>query len=398
MIYKEIIIIGAGPAGLMAANMMKKEYIILEKNLEVGKKLLISGSGQCNFTNICSLIEFSEKFGDKKRFVQFGLSKFNNNDSINFFKNKNLSSYIREDGKVFPITMDSNDILKTLLIDIKDEIMYNCEVLSINKKDKFYFVKTNNQLYKSKYVIVATGGRTYPKTGSTGDGYKFAADFNINMVKLRNGLCGINIYEDFSDISGVSFQNIKVDLYRDNRKNMEFYGDLLFTHSGISGPIIINNARYIREEDILKMNFLNQKSEEFEKKLIDKMHKHPKKSIINILKEFDIPDRVLIKLVNNIGLNVNGAELSKKNRKLIVSSLTEKCFTVKKVGTLHNSMVTVGGIDLSEINKKSMESKDNKNLFFIGEVLDIDGDTGGYNIQWAFTSAKLASLKINEKD
>lgn len=397
MVYREVIIIGAGSAGLMLANMIDKEYIILEKNLEAGKKLLISGSGQCNFTNICSLTEFSEKFGGKKRFVQFGLSKFNNNDSINFFKNKNLSSYIREDGKVFPITMDSNDILEKLLMDVKDDIMYNCEVLNINKKDEFYFVKTNDQIYKSKYVIVATGGRTYPKTGSTGDGYKFAADFNIKMVKLRNGLCGINIYEDFSDISGVSFKNIKIDLYRDNKKNMEFYGDLLFTHLGISGPIIINNARYIREEDILKVNFLNQNSEEFEKNFIEEIHKHPKKSIINILKRFDIPDRVLIKLLNNIDLNVNGAELSKKNRKLIVNNLIEKCFTVKKVGTLHNSMVTVGGIDLSEINKKSMESKNNKNLFFIGEVLDIDGETGGYNIQWAFTSAKLASLKINEK-
>jgi predicted Rossmann fold flavoprotein len=359
-------------------------------------KLLISGSGQCNFTNLCNLKEFSEKFGMKKRFVQFGLSKFDNNNSIDFFKSRNLNSYIREDGKVFPVTMNSSDIVDALILKIKNKIKYNSEVISIVKKENMYYVETKNEIYRSKYVIIATGGRTYPKTGSTGAGYDFAKNFNVKISKLKNGLCGVNIYEDFSELSGVSFKNISINLYRNNKKELELCGDLLFTHQGLSGPVIINNARYISEEDILEINFLNQKSEEFEKNFIEKVKKHPKKDLINLLKEYNIPDRVLIKLLDGVPLEVKGAEISKKYRKLIVKNITGKSFVVKKVGTLHNSMVTVGGVDLKEIDKKTMESKNNNNLFFIGEVLDIDGDTGGYNIQWAFSSANLASSKINK--
>jgi predicted Rossmann fold flavoprotein len=396
MIYKETVIIGAGSAGLMAANMMEKEYIVLEKNLKPGMKLLISGSGQCNFTNLCNLKEFNEKFGMKRRFVQFGLSKFDNNDTINFFKSRNLNSYIREDGKVFPATMNSGDIVDALILKIKNKIKYNSEVISISKKENIYYVKTKDEIYRSKYVIVATGGRTYPKTGSTGAGYDFAKKFNIKISKLKNGLCGVNIYEDFSELSGVSFKDISINLYRNNKKVLELCGDLLFTHSGLSGPAIINNARYISEEDILEINFLNQKSEEFEKNFIGKIKNHPKKDVINILKEYNIPDKVLMKLLDGVALEAKGAEISKKYRKFIVKNMTKKSFVVKKVGTLHNSMVTVGGVDLKEIDKKTMESKNNNNLFFVGEVLDIDGDTGGYNIQWAFSSANLASNKINK--
>jgi len=396
MINKEVIIIGAGPAGLMAANIIDKEFILLEKNNEVGKKILISGSGQCNYTNACKIKEFNEKFGNKKRFVQYGFSKFSNEDSINFFRDKNLMSYIREDGKVFPSTLNAEDIINALTKKIKNKIKCDSEVLSVERKEEYYFIKTKNEIYKAKYVIISTGGRTYPKTGSTGDGYKFAKNLGINIVKLKNGLCGLNIYEDLSEFSGISFKNISGEVYRNDRKIIELSGDLLFTHIGLSGPSIINNSRYINEEDIIKINFSGMKKEEFENKFIEKIKKQSKKTVINNIKEFDIPDRIIFKFLENIELNIISAELNKKNRNLIIKNITEKEFTVKKVGTLHNSMVTVGGIDLKEINKKSMECKNNENLFFIGEVLDVDGDTGGYNIQWAFTSANLASSKINE--
>jgi len=397
MIYSEVIIIGAGPAGLMAANIIDKDFILLEKNSEVGKKILISGSGQCNYTNACKIREFNEKFGNKKRFVQYGLSKFSNEDAIDFFENKNLMSYIREDGKVFPSTLNAEDIIKALTKEIKNNIKYDSEVLNIERKEEHYFIKTKKEIYKAKFLIISTGGRTYPKTGSTGDGYEFAKDLGINIVKLKNGLCGLNIYEDFSEFSGISFKNISGEIYRNDKKIIELDGDLLFTHIGLSGPAIINNSRYINEEDIIRINFSGMKKEEFEHKFIEKITEQSKKTVINNIKEFNIPDRIIFKLLENIELNIISAELNKKNRNLIIKNITEKIFTVKKVGTLHNSMVTVGGVDLKEINKKSMECKNKENLFFIGEILDVDGDTGGYNIQWAFTSANLAALKINEK-
>jgi len=394
----DTIIIGAGPAGLMAANHIEKETIILEKNSQAGIKLLISGSGQCNYTNNISIKEFFNKYGDNKRFVQYGLSKFTNDDTIEFFERKGVKSIVREDDKVFPASFDAQDVLKSLLDDLKHEILYNIEVQKIDKTMNGYIVKTSTGDYGSKKIIIATGGQTYPTTGSTGEGYNLAKQLNIPITKLNNGLCSIRIDEDLSNLSGITLKNITGSIYRDNKKIKEISGDLLITHNGLSGPMIINNARDLRVNDVLQINFIGERYEIFDEKLIKISQEHSKKDIINALKLLKLPNRLLEFLIKGVNHHKNIASLTKKERKILTDAFVRKSFTVKKVGNLKNAMVTVGGIDLTAINRKTMATKDSPDVYFIGEVLDVDGDTGGFNIQWAFSSAYLASIDINKKE
>src|SRR6056297_2750043 len=226
----DTIIIGAGPAGLMAANHIKKDTIILEKNSRAGIKLLISGAGQCNYTNNISIKEFFNKYGDHKRFVQYGLSKFTNKDSINFFKRKGIESSVREDQKVFPASFKAKDILEALLKDLEHSIVYNAKVEKIEQKNERFLVKTTTGVYEANKVIVATGGRTYPTTGSAGDGYDLAKQLDIYVTKMHNGLCSVDIDQDLSTLSGITLKDITGSIYRNHQKEKEINGDLLITH------------------------------------------------------------------------------------------------------------------------------------------------------------------------
>lgn len=393
----DIIIIGAGPAGLMAGNQLNKETIILEKNSQAGLKLLISGAGQCNYTNDSVLKDFFAKYGDHKRFVQYGLSKFTNKDSIEFFKRKSIESIVREDQKVFPASFKAEEILEALVKNLKHPIFYNTKVQGIEKTNNGFAIKTTTGIYESKKVIVATGGQTYPMTGSTGDGYTLAKQLKIPVTKLQNGLCSIIIDRDLSSLAGIALKNITGSIYRDNKKEKEIKGDLLITHNGLSGPMIINNARDLRRDDLLKINFVGESYQGLDARLIKLSQEYSKKDIINALKILNLPNRLLEFLVKGIDQHKNIASLTKKERKILLEALVRNTFKVKQVGTIKNSMVTVGGIDLNAINRKTMATKTAADVYFIGEVLDVDGDTGGFNIQWAFSSAYLASEDINEE-
>lgn len=393
----DVIIIGAGAAGLMAANHIKKETIILEKNDTVGKKLLISGAGQCNYTNNCSLKDFFEQYGANKRFVQYGLSKFTNMDSVNFFKEKGIESEVREDQKIFPSSFKATDIIDALLKDLKHKIVYNTCVTSVKKTNDNYIIESSTGTYQSKKLIIATGGQTYPKTGSTGEGYKFAKMLDVPVTKLYNGLCSITIDKDLSSLSGISIKNAIGSIYRDNKKMKEITGDLLITHNGLSGPMIINNARDMKVNDFLKINFIRENYQDFDNKLIKLSQNHSKKDIINALKILNLPNRLLEFLIKDVDYHKNIAQLSKKDRKILLKAFIKYTFKIKNIGNLENSMVTVGGIELNTINRKTMATKNDSNLYFIGEVLDVDGNTGGFNIQWAFSSAYLASEAINNE-
>lgn len=333
----DVIIIGAGPAGLMAANHIKEDTIILEKKDTPGRKLLISGAGQCNYTNNCSLKTFFENYGSNKRFVQYALSKFTNKESIEFFKVKGLESDVREDLKVFPASSKAEDSVKALLKDLKHPIIYNSTVKSIHKSGDSFIVKSSTGEYHSKKIVIATGGRTYPKTGSTGDGYEFARMLDIPVTKLSNGLCGIKTVENFSSLSGISLKNITGSIYRENKKIKEITGDLLITHEGLSGPMIINNAREMQVNDLIKINFVNENYQSFDKTLINLSQKHSKKDIINALKILNLPNGLLEFLVKEIDYHKNSAQLSKQDRKILVKAFVEQTFKIKEVGTYNRS-------------------------------------------------------------
>ncbi len=400
MIY-DVIIIGAGAAGLFAAaNLKDKKVLILEKNKTPGKKLLLSGAGQCNYTNNCEIDEFLQKYGDKGKFIKPALYNFSNKDAIDFFRENGLKSIIREDNKVFPYSLKAIDVLNVLLDCVKHaEIQYNTSVkkVSYDELKKLFYIKTDSISFACNNLIIATGGKSYPNTGSTGDGYEFAASLGHSIVVPKAALAPVYVENyQFSQLSGVSFSNIKLSLWKNNKKEKEFAGDFLFTHENISGPVVINNSRYMNSGDIVKINFTSFFNEEEFKVYFENIITNSKSSIKIAMKELNLPRRFIEKILElcRIDENLNCSQISKDKRKNLIEMLSAHPMKIQKLGNYNIAMVTNGGVSTSEIYHKTMESKITPNLYFVGEVLDYDGDTGGFNIQGAFSTAKLAADHI----
>ena len=405
MIY-DVIIIGAGAAGLFSALSVKnKNVLLIEKNTAPGQKLLISGAGQCNYTNNCNLDEFLKRYGNRGRFLKSALFSFSNTDAIEFFNKHGVKSFIREDEKVFPESLKADDILKTLISCCKKngvEFIYDSPVKNIMyHEDKFFTVKTSNSSFAGYNVIIATGGMSYTNTGSTGDGYKFAQSLGHKIEKPTESLTPVYTDNyDFKYISGISFKNISVTLWRGNKKINEFKGDFLFTHVNISGPVILNNSRYMEKGDILRVNFTTCiNSEEFKKDFENLILASGKMNIKTILKKYGLPKRFLEKIMKhaNVDEEIKCSQLDKNKRKKLIELISNYPFKVERLGGFHIAMVTKGGVSTEEINPKTMESKIIPHLYFAGEVIDYDGDTGGFNIQAAFSTGKLAADAINKR-
>ncbi len=399
------IIIGAGAAGLFAGcNIKNGKTIVLEKNNSPGKKLLLSGAGQCNYTHAGDLDDFINKYGENGSFLRPALYNFKNSNAIQFFKELGVESVIREDGKVFPELLKSSDILNALINRCKlnnVDIRYNSPVVSIiyNNELEFFTVKTNNEKFTSKNIILSTGGSSYPNTGSTGDGFSIALSLNHKVVLISPCLTPINVKDySFNDLSGISFNDIKITLWRNNKKIKETTGDVLLTHKNLSGPGILNFSRYIMKDDTIKINFINLSEEELST-LIDRQTKENGKQLVkSIFKDINISKRFIEKIfeICQVSEDTICSQLNKKDRLNLIKSLCEHSFKVESLVGYHLAMATSGGVSLDEINRKTMQSKIIKGLYFAGEVIDIDGDTGGYNIQAAFSTAMLSVKDINK--
>lgn len=402
----DIIVIGAGPAGLFTAinsSLKNKKVLILERNLSAGKKLLISGAGQCNLTHKGSIDDFLNFYGDNGRFLKHSLFNYTNDDLLDFFKKRDLDFTSNEDGKIFPNTLKASDVLNILLEECKKkkvDIKYDqrVEIVDYNEENSYFFIKAKKQEYKSKYLVIATGGKSYGNTGSTGDGYLFARSLGHNIEKPMPSLTPLYIKNyPFSELSGISFENIPITLWRNNKKIKGFKGDILLTHKNISGPGILNFSRYVLAGDVLKINFLGVENEEgFRKEFIEHIQSNGKLMVKTILREYSLSKRFIDRLLELSGIpdELKGSELDKKRRKKLIKMLISFPMEVEKFGDFHIAMATRGGVSLKEVNPTTMESRIIKGLFFTGEVLDIDGDTGGYNIQAAFSMGKLAAQTI----
>ncbi|WMJ78164.1 MULTISPECIES: NAD(P)/FAD-dependent oxidoreductase [unclassified Sedimentibacter] len=403
----DVIVIGAGPAGLLSALSVKnKKVLVLEKNKEPGRKLLISGLGQCNYTNSMDIEDFLKRYGRNGRFLKSALYNFTNIDTMNFFSENGLESFIREDGKVFPASMKSSDVLNVLINCLQKrgvDILYDegAKKAAYDELNKMYLIKTNKASYASTNLIISTGGKSYPRTGSTGDGYNLAEQLGHTIVEPKEALVPVyTVNYKFKELAGISFEDIKVSLWRNNRKSDEFNGDFLFTHTGISGPVILNNSRYIEEGDVLKINFTSFKnSEEFKRYFDNLILSSGKLSVKTVLKQMNIPKRFTEKIMELAGVNENKlcSILEKAERKNLCGLLSAHEFKVERLGGFNTAMVTAGGVSTREISSKTMESKIRPGLYFAGEVVDYDGDTGGFNIQAAFSTGKLAADSINKK-
>lgn len=402
----DVIVIGAGAAGLFSTLSIKnKKVLLLEKNSSAGKKLLLSGAGQCNYTNNCNIDDFLKKYGDKGRFIKAALYNFTNKDAMEFFEKHGVMSTIREDNKVFPSSFKASDIVDVLVKCCREnnaEIILNesAEKITYDENNKLFLIKTSRNFYASEKLIITAGGKSYPNTGSTGDGYIIAKSMGHKIAKPKQALVPVYVENyKFKDLSGISFENIKITLWRNNKKINEFAGDLLFTHVNISGPVILNNSRYIENGDVLKINFTQfSNSEEFKNYFEDTIASSGKLNVKTVIKQLNIPKRFIDKIIelSCVDDDITCSKLDKSSRKKLIELITNHALKVEKLGDFHIAMVTKGGVSTDEINPKTMESKIVPNLYFAGEVIDYDGDTGGFNIQAAFSTGKLAADSINK--
>lgn len=408
MIY-DLIIVGAGAAGLFAAaNIEGKKVLLLEKMPRVGKKVLLSGGGQCNVTNKDTIDQFLSNFPTKQaNFLKPAIIEFTPDDAYTWFEQVGLPLFAREDGKVFPKSLRATDVVNTLrekAIANGVHLQTETDVRSIVKDGTLFTVTTDSRSFQARNILLATGGLSVPATGSDGHGYTLAKQFGHPIVETTQALAAVDILDySFANLAGIAIRDAQVEFFHEgeNKRYLTAHGDLLFTHHGLSGPVILNNSRLIRKKDSLTLSLiplLNR--EEKRAELIQAFTQSDKKSIKNFIKECGVVDRLAELLVNEIGLTGDEkvATLNKKIRKQIISCLVAYPVTITKKAGYNKAMTTAGGVSLKQVNRKTMMSKKVDGLYFAGEMLDIDGDTGGYNIHAAFAMALVAVKSVMKQD
>ena len=403
----DVIVIGAGPAGLFCAlhaALPGHGILLLEKNPDPGAKLLLSGSGQCNITHSGEIRDFLSHYGDHGKQVKPALFGFTNRDLIEFFRTRGLAMKEEENGKVFPETLRSADVLALIMRECKERgVVLHCgePATSVTRTAEGFAVTTPKTTYLSPVLVIATGGASYPKTGSTGDGYRISASLGQLLTEIAPALTPLLIRNyPFAALSGISFERMQFSVWRAGKKIADYMGDVLFTHLGLSGPGILDASRDIRPEDVIKLSFVgNLKHEEFVADLTKRVEENRSWQISTILAAYPIPERLNRKLLNVSGIpdGLKCNHFSAEQRSHLIANCTQFPLTVEAPGGFSVAMVTRGGVALEGINVKSLESKTVPNLYFAGEVLDIDGDTGGYNLQAAFSTGFLAAQSIRKK-
>ncbi len=397
MAMYDIAIVGGGVAGFFCAIQLLKNnkgtIIILEKNDRPLKKLLITGSGACNFTHSGTIDEYMNKYGDNAKFLKNAFYNFFVDDIVSFFENEGIKTLCRDDGKYFPSSMKASEIKDLFLHLTRNvKIMYNYQVSSVKKSIGGFTIASHDNTVQSKNVVIATGALSFPGTGSSGDGYTIAKSFKHTITRLKPSLANIKCVEHkLSAFSGISFQNAKLK-HTINNKTSIYTGPLLLTHTGLSGPLIIDNSRYLEVGDSLSISFIGVNKELFESMIREK----PLISINTFIKDMQIPKKMVQYFceMNNIDIDKKIGEISLKSIRILASLLCEYKITVSEIEGFETCMCTNGGVCLNEVNPLSFESKLQKGLYFLGEVLDIDGDTGGYNLQAIWSECVLCAKKM----
>ena len=407
----DAIIIGAGPAGMMAAIRAaerNRRSLLIERNHALGRKLLISGKGRCNLTNSCGIEDFLGKFSESRDFLRNAFARFFNTDLMSFFEDARLRLKTERGGRVFPKSDRSEDILNVLKLKLKNKnikILSGERVREIIAKDKKIegALTYSGKHFLTRRIAIATGGLSYPKTGSTGDGYRIAETLGHKIVPSRPALSPIIIKERFiRDWQGISLRNIRLTLFSDGKRIDERFGEMLFTHFGLSGPSVLDISASIYDELKLKkcvtvaINFkpaLDHKK--MDARLLREFKANPRKNIKNIFKNI-LPQGIITRFLEYCGIdgNKNASQITAEERKRLTDGLFDLRLTVEGVMPAKDGIVTRGGVNTKEINPKTMESRLVKGLFFAGEVIDIDAKTGGYNMQAAFSTGWVCGDNI----
>lgn len=401
---KKIGIIGAGPAGLMTAILAKNEnneIYILERNSKIARKLKMTGGGRCNITNMSFDGDFLDKVVRNKKFVYSSYAKFNNYDLIDFLENEGIATIAEEDGRVFPKSQQSQSLIDFFYKKINDlgiNLLTNTKVVDI-KKNKKFIVKTDDHKFEFDSLVIATGGKSYPKTGSDGLGYDLCKKLGHHISKISPVLVPIFI-KDKLNIKALSLKDVGLSLESDENSVYQV-GDILINSDFITGPVVLRASSLIDNDKVnhIYIDFFTKYTyNELDDLLLDLINQNPKKSILNILKS--VINDSLVGVIGQrlkIDKDLRASELSRDLRMLIIEKLKKFELIFLKFGGYESAVVTRGGVDLSEINPSSMMSKKIDNLFFVGEILDIDSLTGGYNLQIYFSTAYACSQYIRER-
>lgn len=396
----DLIVIGGGPAGLCAAARTGAgggKVLLIEKKKKPGRKLLVSGSGQCNITHAGSVTEFFTHYGKHGQFLKPALRAFTNADLIAHVTGRGVPLTTEEGGKVFPTSRKAQDVLDLLLAECRDAgVAMRCgePVVAVEKTGDGFSVRTETGEYRSAFLLIATGGASYPATGSTGDGYAFAASLGHTVVATAPALTPVTVRDyPFADLAGISLQGATVSLFRDGKKIGDRRGDLLFTHEGLSGPAILDLSRFIEPGDTLVVPILPEAMRE---EITAALAAGGGARVRAVLSRYPVPERLLKRItdLSDVPPEATCAHLTKTSRTCLLRHLTACTFTVAAPGGYGVAMVTRGGVALDEVDQKTMGSKRVDGLSFAGEVLDIDGDCGGFNIQAAFSTGALAAGAI----
>jgi len=412
MIY-DLIVIGAGPAGIMASISAARDgnkVLLLEKMPQIALKLKATGGGKCNLTNTLSTNEFIEKFKNSGRFIKDALEVFSKDDLIEFFSSIGVKTITKDGFRVFPINHNSSIIIDSLLNELNSlniEIENLVKIKKLEKKDGLFYIFEKNFIYKAKYIVLATGGLGYPTLGATGDGYSFAKEFGHKITQIYPAMMPLFTKEkNFSVCKAdtISKAIIKVNIAKYNRIKAE--GDLIFTKDGLRGPVILDFAREItplleqfKEVPILVSLLKDKNEDEIYRHIKNEILKNPTSTILNILETL-LATSVAKEILNicKIDLNLRFKQIDGVKREKLIKTLAWTPFTIIGHDGFKQAMITRGGVSLKEIDSKTMQSKLVSGLYFCGEIVDIDGPCGGYNLQWAFSSGYLAGKLKNKKE
>ena len=416
-----VIVIGGGPAGMMSAITAAEngnEVLIIEKMPQFGKKLLITGKGRCNITSSLYMSEFIKNTPGNGTFLYSAFQNYTNTDIIEFLKRQGLEVKEERGNRIFPVTDKSIDVLNCFVNRIKElNIQYklNTKVEKILIKNyEILGVRTEREIIQADKVILATGGKSYPLTGSTGDGYKIASEIGHTITTIKPSLVPLEVYEkdECKKLQGLSLRNVGIKL-QDVERNKAIYddfGEMIFTHFGISGPTILSGSahlvRYKEIDNLLKNKkiklVIDLKPALTEEQLDDRIlrdfkefkNKQFKHSLDKLLPQKMIP--VIIEKIN-INENKKVNEVTKEERKRLVNILKNYEVTIKGFRPVEEAIITSGGINIKEINPKTMESKLIKGLYFAGEIIDVDSYTGGFNLQIAYSTGYTAGMHCGEE-
>ncbi|VAX33002.1 NAD(FAD)-utilizing dehydrogenases [hydrothermal vent metagenome] len=402
----DLAIIGAGPAGMMAALRASEcgaRVVLLEKNSIPGIKLLMTGKERCNLTNAePDPRKFADNLGKNGKFLLSALYHFGVKETIDFFHKNNLKTKTERGGRIFPESDKAKDVQGLFLRLIKKNnitLLVNCRIKKISQgQNRIEKIILDNSAIKAKNYLLSTGGLSYPRTGSTGDGYAWARQMGHTIIKPEPALTPISVKETWvKELEGLSLKNVRISVYQGNKKQDERFGEALFTGSGLSGPIILDMSKSIGKL-LIKGGvdlFIDFKPaldfKVLDKRILHDLEKYGNKSIKNILPEL-LPKKMIPVILELAGIEPErkGHSITRDERKKLRLLLKEFSLTIEGLSGFNKAIITTGGVSLKEIDPKTMRSRIIRNLYFAGEILDLDGPTGGYNLQVCWSTGYLA--------